>query len=205
MADNLARAQLARAARRLHSAAGSKLPPLILLTDDDRLPDPISAVLALPRGSLVVLRSRDKGRLVALAVLLERIAHGRGLKWVIADDAPLAARSGAHGAHFPEQQIALAADWRVRRPQWLITCAGHSLRACLRAAIAGVDAILLGPAFPTASHPGRLHIGSLRMRHIASAVLVPVYALGGVDEQSARRLAGSRLAGLAAVNALGPG
>ncbi|MGH6879251.1 MAG: thiamine phosphate synthase [Rhizomicrobium sp.] len=205
MADNLARAQLARAARQLNRGAGLGLPPLVLLTDDERLPDPIAAVLALPPGSLVVLRSRDKGRRMALATSLTRLARARGLEWIVADDAPLAANAGAQGAHFPEHQIALAARWRVSRPQWLITCAAHSLRACARAAAAGADAVLLSPVFPTASHPDRPHFGSFRLRLIARAAPLPVYALGGVDEQSARRLAGSQLAGLAAIKALSVG
>jgi thiamine monophosphate synthase len=43
----------------------------------------------------------------------------------------------------------------------------------------------------------------LRARFIARAVSTPIYALGGVDTHSAKKLAGARLAGLAAVGALG--
>jgi thiamine-phosphate pyrophosphorylase len=202
VADNLARAQLARAARQLNRAGGAALPALILLTDDERLPDPAPAIRALPPGSLVVLRSRDRARRIALVAWLASVFRERRLRWIIAGDALLAAKSGADGVHFPEHEIALAARWRVRRPQWLITCAAHSLRASARASRAGADAILLAPVFATASHPVRAHLGNMRTRLIAKAAPLPVYALGGLDSLTARRLAGAQLAGLAAIGGL---
>jgi thiamine-phosphate pyrophosphorylase len=202
LADSLARAQLARAADALRRRSQSSLPALVLLTDDDRLPDPRPVIAALPRGSLVVLRARDRERRMALANLLARLARERGLVWTIADDPELAWRMGADGAHFPESKIALAARWRVRRPEWLITCAAHSLRACLLARQASANAVLLSPIFPTASHPGRAGLGELRARSIARLVPLPVYALGGVDGASARQLATSPLVGLASIGGL---
>lgn len=202
MADSLARAQLARAAERLRSAARSPLPALVLVTDDLRQPEPQSAIQALPRKSLVILRARAPARRAELASLLVRLAHERGLKWIIADDPALAARIGADGAHFPERKMSQAARWRVRRPNWLITCAAHSLHACQRAKCAGASAVLLSPIFPTDSHPGGSCLGSLRVRSVGLGTLLPVYALGGVDAQTARRLAGANLVGIAAIGGL---
>src|SRR5260370_2314442 len=133
---------------------------------------------------------------------MSRLARARGLRWIIADDPALAAKSGAHGAHFPEQKLAVAASWRIRRPDWLLTCAAHSLHACARAAGIGADAVLLAPVFATLSHPGRSCIAPPRLRLMANLLHVPIYALGGVDARSAKRLAGARLAGLAAIGGL---
>lgn len=203
--DRLARLQLARAARRLKASAESALPGLVLLTDDERMGDPLSSISALPCGSLVVLRTRDRARRIALARSISQLARTRGLFWIIADDPALAAKSDAHGAHFPERKIALAARWRVRRPDWILTCAAHSLAACARAARIGADAVFFAPVFATHSHPDRASIGPLRLRLIAGLPDLPIYALGGVDAQSARRLAGAPLAGLAAIGGLACG
>ncbi|MDE1938775.1 MAG: hypothetical protein KGI68_07130, partial [Alphaproteobacteria bacterium] len=62
MSDSLTRRKLARAAARLAVQARHALPPLVLFTDDDRLPEPVAAACALPRGSMVVVRSRDAAR-----------------------------------------------------------------------------------------------------------------------------------------------
>ena len=139
---------------------------------------------------------------MALACSVSNLARTRGLRWIIADDPALAAKLGAHGAHFPEQKYALAARWRVRRPDWMLTCAAHSLHACTRAARIGADAVFLAPVFATLSHPGRGCIGPLRLRSITNLLDMPIYALGGVDAHTAKRLAGARLTGLAAIGAL---
>lgn len=183
----------------MHRRAGA-LPPLILMTDDVRLPDPLAAAATLPQGSLVILRTRGQDRRRALAAALAGIARRRGLFLSVADDAALAAR--ADGVHIPEAQAGTIAQWRARRPDLLITTSAHSLKAVLRAAALGADAVLLSPVFPTASHPGAAALGTMRLRRVALDVPVAVYALGGVTARTARQLAGAPVAGFAAVGAL---
>ena len=202
MADNLARAQLARLARGFAQQARSPLPALALFTDDVRLADPLPSIRALPRGSMVVLRERNADRRRSLAAAVSRIARERRLVWLIADDPGLATAMRAHGVHFPEAKLARAAHWRAARPRWLITGSAHSLSACTRASRAGVDVIFLSSAFTTMSHPGRPSLGLLRVRTIAKQMKIPIYPLGGIDAHAARRLAGAPLAGLAALGAL---
>jgi thiamine-phosphate pyrophosphorylase len=202
VADTLARVQLARLARSLGRRSRSRLPPLVFFTDDGRVRDPLAAIRALPPGSMVVLRVKNSAKRRTLASAVSRIARERRLVWLVAADPDLAAKMGAHGVHFPEAKIADAAHWRVEHPQWIVTCAAHSLASCARAAFAGVDAVFLAPVFATQSHPGRSFLGPLRARLIAQLVHVPVYALGGIDSQSAKRLLGAHLSGLAAVGAL---
>jgi len=178
------------------------LPPLVLMTDDDRLPDPCAAARSLPRGSLIVLRARDKQRRKELAAALARIARARSLFLLIADD-PELARS-ADGAHFPEARMGALATWRARRPDWFLTTSAHSLAAVQRAARFGADAVFLSPIFPTASHPGRAALTPIRLRLMAQEARVPIYALGGIHAGNARELLGAKLAGIAAIGALIP-
>jgi len=197
-------AKLARAAARLNVQANASkaLPALVLMTDDDRLPDPLPAVRALPDGSLVVLRARDSVRRAAMATKLMEIARACGIRVLIADDPELAVRCGAHGVHFPEIRIGEAARWRARRPRWLITCAAHSLSSCARSHAAHADAAFLAPVFATMSHPEGPYLGAFRARAIALASPLPLYALGGIDAKNAARLANAAFAGFAAIGGL---
>jgi thiamine-phosphate pyrophosphorylase len=167
------------------------LPALVLMTDDARLPDPLAAARALPKGSMVVARSRAELEPLVRALLKARCTV------LVAGNPLLAARLGAHGIHLPQARAGEAARWRARFPDMLITTAAHSLRALARE---HVDAFFLSPVFETASHPGRAALGALRANMIARQVRVPVYALGGIDARNAARLSG--FSGIAAIGAL---
>ena len=67
---------------------------------------------------------------------------------------------------------------------------------------AGADAVLLGPVFETASHPGGRTIGPLRFALWCRRSRVAVYALGGVTAATAKRLIASGAAGIAGIGAL---
>ena len=163
------------------------------MTDDERLPDPVRAAQALPKGSLVIIRARNAKRRRALADRLS--ANTNGLILLAADDPMLA--NELHGLHLPEARARDAAHWRALRPHWVITVAAHSARA-LHAPYA--DAALLSPIFATRSHPKAQPLTPARARFIARASLVPVLALGGVNAGNAALLSG--FSGIAAIDAL---
>lgn len=167
---------------------------IALVTDDERLRDPLRAARALPNGSLVIVRARDAARRHALGEALRQAT--RGLILLAADDPLLAAR--LHGIHLPEIRAREAAHWRALRPDWIITVAAHSARALH---IAHADAALLSPVFPTKSHPGAPALSPARARMIARRAPLPVLALGGVTPESAALLSG--FSGLAAIGAFG--
>lgn len=200
MADKLARAKLARAARRFAVRSGSALPPLILMTDDERLADPVAAARALPRGSMVILRMRQEAQRTRLAKELRAVAKARGLKLLIAGHPELAARVGADGIHLPETERWRAAHWRARRAGWIITTSAHSLAAITAAR--HVDAVIVAPVFATASHPGAATLGAMGLRVIAQQSASPVYALGGIDARTVQNLEVAKLTGIAAIGAL---
>ncbi|RJF89434.1 thiamine phosphate synthase [Oleomonas cavernae] len=191
---------LTTAARRLnarHPARGL-LPPLALLTDRTRLPDPVAAAGRLPRGSLIILRDGDLAaaeRLV-LARTLAAVARRRGLRLLVSGDLGLARRVGAAGVHWPERQL-------PARVRGFATAAAHSLAALHRARRAGVAAAFLSPVLPTLSHPGAPCLGVVRFAGLARQAGLPVYALGGIDARTAQRLYGSGAAGIGAIGAFG--
>jgi thiamine-phosphate pyrophosphorylase len=194
VADKLARTKLARAALRLNRE--SALPALVLMTDDARLADPLAAARALPRGSMVIVRSRDGAKRTQLIAALKPIARARELKLIAADDPALAMK--ADGLHLPEAKAAQAVHWRARHPRWIITSAAHCLSAIARARHA--DAVFLSPIFTTQSHPEKAYLGAARARFIARSSPRPLYALGGIDAHNAQSLRG--FAGIAAIGAL---
>ena len=111
----------------------------------------------------------------------------------------LAGRVRAHGVHLPERLAHRAAPLKRAHPDWLVTAAAHSLRAARRP---GPDAAIVSAVFPSRSPSAGAPIGPIRLAKIARAAARPVYALGGVNARTARRLLNVGLAGLAAVDGL---
>ena len=195
---------LAKRALQLNLASGRRdLPPLILMTDDARLTAPTEAAAALPRGSAVILRDYDNPQRADLARALRAVCRRRGILLLIGADTALARAVGADGIHYPEALVPRAGSIQRRMPQWLVTAAAHSATGLVRARRAGADAAILSPAFETGSHPGRMSLGPARFAALVRSVDLPVYALGGVNNETAARLTGGRAVGIAAVSALG--
>lgn len=200
-------ADLAKRLKRRYRATttrAARLPSLILMSDTRRLPDPARALASLPRGSAVIFRHYDAPDRVQRARRLVAAARARGVRVLIAGDARLAAAVGADGVHLPEGLArhgpGLWSCWR--RKGWLVTAAAHSRAALFRAAKAHADAALLGPVFPTASHPERTALGAIRLALLARQSPLPVFALGGISLIAARRLKDARLVGIAGISGL---
>ncbi len=167
--------------------------PLVLMTDD-RNADWAVAAARLPRGSIIVVRSRDAKKRAALVEALHGIAP-----LLIADDPALAQQIGAAGLHLPEARMKQAHHWRQRHPGWIITSSAHSLSALMHAH--ALDAVFLSPVFATSSHANVRPLNPTRAAFIAAAAPVPVYALGGVTARNALLLAPA-FSGIAAIGSL---
>ena len=173
---------------------------LVLMTDDERLADPIAAARLLPKGTMIIVRSRDCDRRKAWANALVALGRTRQHIVLIANDADLAMHCGADGLHLAEANACQAVHWRALRPQWFISVAAHSARVGRLAEF--LDAVLLSPVFPTASHPGTSALLPVRANKMAAAFNTPVYALGGVTACNAVLLHG--FSGIAAIGGLAP-
>jgi thiamine-phosphate pyrophosphorylase len=193
--------RLWRCARRLERVRRGRkaLPPLLLFTDPQRTPNPAAIATRLPRGAGVVFRAFGAPDAVETGQALARVCRRRGLTLLVGADPRLARRLGADGLHLPER---LAAKARRFRGRFLVTAAAHSLPAALRAKRAGVDAVVVSPVFPSRSPSAGRPTGPRALARLARDVKTPVYALGGVNADNARKLAATGVVGLAAVEAL---
>ena len=120
---------------------------------------------------------------------------------LIGADCELALACGAAGVHLPERRLGEAPRLRARWPAVRLTAAAHGAAALRRAWRAGVDAALLSAPFPSLSPSVRAPLGTTRMAALVREARLPVYALGGVDGRTIRRLCGTGVAGVAVVGA----
>ncbi|HXQ13528.1 MAG TPA: thiamine phosphate synthase [Caulobacteraceae bacterium] len=193
-----------RWARTLRPArvGGKALPRLFFLTDPARTPDPEAVIRRLPRGAGVVYRAFGDPRAVVDGRRLVKAARRRGLLLLAGADANLAARIGADGVHLPQRMAMKARGLKRSHRTWIITAAAHSGAAIATARRNGADAVFVSPVFESASPSAGRPIGSLRFAALTGQARMPVFALGGLNANTTRRLAGGRAAGFAAVEAL---
>ena len=214
---------LALTAGRLQTRSKGAIPPLLLVTDAIRLPNPDAAILTLPRGILtrlhphfkagVIVRERTPAALEILARRIAPLCHARGIAVIIANNVRLALKVGADGVHLSEDMArhGLLSSARVlrrdRKRGFIVTIAVHSERALQRALSLKVDGALISPVFATKSHPDASPIGVIRFVALMNKVnrnhpSTSLIALGGVTPATANRLIACGVDGFAAIGAL---
>jgi thiamine-phosphate pyrophosphorylase len=174
----------------------------MFLTDPDRTPEPWHRASRLPPGAGVVFRWFGRPDSLQTGRRLAEACREVGLTFLVGADEALAEALDADGLHLPERALGEAPAIRRRRPGWLITGAAHSREALEAASVAGLDAALLSPVFDSGSPSAGAALGPQTFRALAQAARLPVYALGGIDANTAPTLAGSAACGLAVVSAL---
>jgi thiamine-phosphate pyrophosphorylase len=164
-----------------------KLPKRYLLSDLRRTPDLAGLIRYLPAETGVVLRHYSAPGRLSLALELRQLCTQYGLKLFVGGDALLARRIGADGVHWPafKKDAPLKSHLGTRM---IHLASAHTLGELGRALRRGADAIFLGPAFHTESHPAARTLGPHRMARMARMCPVPVIALGGLNAQTMRRL-----------------
>jgi len=180
---------------------------LCLVTDrtgtrDRDLVDVVAACLA---AGLPAVEVREKDLPVTeVAALCRRIRALRPAPFLIVNDrVDVALAVGAHGvqrthASLAVDELRVVADKRVR-----VGASVHSLEDARDAAARGADWLFFGPVYDTPSkRPYGAPQGLAALERVASAVAVPVVAIGGItpDRVADVRRAGAR--GIAVISAI---
>ncbi len=178
------------------------LPPLVALSDPDRVLDVAAFAAGLPDECALIYRHFGRAERFVQASALAAIARDKNIVLLIAADPELADACDADGVHWPARELRTALDWRRRNAEAVMTVSAHSRAELAAAAQAGADAALLSPVFGTRSAGSGPPLGRLRAASLLRQADLPVYALGGITADSARRLEASGFSGLAAIDGL---
>jgi thiamine-phosphate pyrophosphorylase len=180
------------------AAARKPLPALLAFTDPTRTPDVLALARSLPRNAALVYRAFGAPDALAVAQALRAITRVRRVKLLIGADAGLAVRAGADGVHLPERLAYQAVALKRAHPGWIVTAAAHGPRASRVRA----DALVVSAIFPSRSPSAGPPLGPIRLAILARRAAAPVYALGGINDKTARRLLPTGVIGIAAVEGL---
>ena len=188
--------------RETGTAAQTPLSPLLALSDPDRTPDLAALVETLPTGCGLIYRHFGAADRMAVTIALDAACRARGIRLLVSADPDLARLGGVDGIHWPEKWLHRAAAARARGDGRFFTASAHSARAVCRARQAGIDAVLFSPVFPSRSPSAGRPTGVFPAAATARSTGMPVYALGGVNMRTAKRLEGLGFSGIACVGAI---
>ena len=182
------------------------LPRLHAVTDERiaRRPDLGTVAQQLAAGGGEHLAFHARGRALSglehfeLASHLSRYAPAH---LFVNDRLDVALAVGAAGVQLAQGSVR-PEDARRLHPGWWIGQSVHDWREAAAAHADGADYLLVGPVFPTATHPDRAPLAAAQLEQIAGLGL-PVIAIGGVTPERIPELrAVTAIHGVASIGAL---
>jgi len=144
---------------------------------------------------MIQIREKDlPGRqLFDLVCGVRDLASGTSTRVLVNDRLDVALGSGVDGVHLPSIGLPAA---RVRPFVKLLGVSVHTLEEALAAEAAAVDFIVFGPVFET---PGKRAVGLEPLRTVASALKIPVLAIGGITLKNAPAVMSAGASGIAGI------
>ncbi|HWZ28344.1 MAG TPA: thiamine phosphate synthase [Gemmatimonadales bacterium] len=179
------------------------LPRLHAVTDERiaHLPDLADRARALGSAGSVALHARGHsltGRAhLELARLLAEAAPNR---LFVNDRLDVALAAGAAGVQLSAGGLT-PRDARRLSVYWWIGASVHTLEEAAAARDGGADYLLVGPVFPTPTHPEAPPLGVRGLARFV-ALGLPVVAIGGVTRANARDVRSAGVHGVAVIRAL---
>lgn len=184
----------------------SSRPLLCYITDRKSAPggEGLAVIERAIAAGIELIQVREKDlpvrALLTLAEAAVARAQGAATRVLVNDRLDVALAAGASGVHLPAHGIPVA---EVRRayPRLLIGASCHTLDELRRAEDGGADFAVFGPVFaPLSKASERPPLGVERLAEAASAVKIPVLALGGITVENATECLQAGAAGIAAIS-----
>jgi thiamine-phosphate diphosphorylase len=168
---------------------------------DDALVQRVAAAAAAG-VDLVQVRERDleARHLLRLVTRCLDAVRGTRTRILVNDRLDIALTAGAHGVHLPSDSMPASRARSLAPIGFLIGRSVHSLAEAVTVSEGGgLDYLLFGTVFATASKPGQTPAGVNGLAAVSAAVRLPVLGVGGISRQTAAQLEGTGCAGFAAI------
>ena len=184
-------------------------PVICLITDRRRLRPGVTVVEQVRAAAdagvdLVQVRERDLEAAALLDLVRRCVAAvaGSRTRVLVNDRLDVALAAGAHGVHLRGNSFPAIRARTIAPPGFVIGRSVHGAAEAREVAGAGgVDYLIFGPVFETASKPGQTPAGLQTLRAVASATSIPVLAVGGVVPSRLGAVAAAGACGFAAIGA----
>ena len=174
------------------------------ITDTDEL---LRCVRAALQGGARVLQYRNKSAAAALrlqqAQALRRLTREFNAKFIVNDDAQLAAQVDADGVHLGGEDGSVAAARAVLGAAKIIGVSCYNRASLAQEAVRqGADYVAFGAFFSSSVKPEAVQADVQLLQTARRELKVPVVAIGGITQQNGAALVEAGADALAVISAL---
>ena len=154
--------------------------------------------------TMVQLREKDLSEEAFEAEAVHALALCRryGVPLLINDNAALAVKIGADGAHVGQSDLQAEEARRLLGPDKILGVTAKTVEQAKAAQAAGADYLGSGAVFGTTTKKDAKPMDMALLKEITGSVQIPVVAIGGIHAGNAAKLAGSGIAGAAVVSGI---
>ena len=146
-------------------------------------------------------KSLSTGDLYQLATRLRIVTRGKALL-IINDRVDVALAVEADGIHLPSNSLPVCVVKKLGGGRLLVGRSVHSVEEAVAAEQEGVDYLIVGTIYGTASHPGRLPSGPGLIKAVKARVNIPFYAIGGINASNAGEVMSAGADGMAVIRSI---
>ena len=146
-------------------------------------------------------KSLSTGELCELAAKLRLVTRGKALL-MVNDRVDVALTVEADGVHLPSHSLPSYVVKKLSGGGLLVGRSVHSVEEAVAAEGDGVDYLILGTIYGTASHPGRLASGPGLIEAVKARVRTHVYAIGGINASNAEEVMRAGADGVAVIRSI---
>ena len=136
-----------------------------------------------------------------LAAKLRLVTRGKALL-MVNDRLDVALAVDADGIHLPSNSLPACVVKKLGGERLLVGRSVHSVEEAVAAESEGVDYLVLGTIYGTASHPGRLASGPGLIEAVKARVRTHVYAIGGINASNAGEVMRAGADGVAVIRSI---
>ena len=146
-------------------------------------------------------KSLSTGELCELAAKLRLVTRGKALL-MVNDRVDVALTVEADGVHLPSNSLPPCVVKKVGGGRLLVGRSVHSVEEAVVAESEGVDYLMLGTIYGTASHPGRPPSEPGLIEAVKARVRTHVYAIGGINASNAEEVMRAGANGVAVIRSI---
>lgn len=155
-------------------------------------------------ATMIQLREKqmDTESFLKEAIEVKAVTDAFGIPLIINDNIEVCQKSGAAGVHIGQSDTEAAKARAILGRDKIIGVTAKTPELAKLAEDAGADYIGCGAVFGSTTKTDTSKISKEQLKSVCEAVRLPVVAIGGINENNAALLAGTKIAGIAVVSSV---